>query len=316
MSCDFNPNFQNVESIGNYYLYTQLEHNLKSFLDWGFINIGGFVNISRPSSNINSTAAFHKLALRQDPSLQKNRVWETFKKQWVYESGINFNGSAPIAISGVYVNNTFVPGPTGNPQYPYSFNYELGRVTFPSGLPANASVEMNYCFRTIQTYKANDNLNDWKELQQLTYKRGDVDAAIPSNHRIQMPCVVIEPVAESNFKPYELGTKKYWADQDVLLHVFTENYVDKNNIIDIIRLQKDKEIRLYDINKVVANKVYPLNPNGSKNIYGQNYNQLVDDSSEYLWRIGHIDNITVMDMESLNNKVYYSTIRLGVKIIL
>lgn len=316
MSCNFNPNFQNVDSFGSHNLYTQLEHNLKSFLDWGFVNIGGFVNISRPSSNINNTAVFHKLTPRSDPSLPKNRVWETFKKQWVYESGINFNGTPPIAISGVYVNNSFIPGPTGNAQYPYSLNYDLGRVTFPSGLAANSVVEMNYAFRTVQTYKANDDLSSWKQLQQLTYQRGDVDAVITSNHRVQMPCVVIEPASEAQFKPYELGTKTYWANQDILLHVFTENYVDKNNIVDIIRLQKDKNIRLYDINKVVADKVYPLNANGSKNISGQNYNQLVDDASEYLWRIGYIDDISVMDMESWNNKVYYSTIRLGVKIIL
>jgi len=316
MSCQFQPNFQNVNGIGNYYLYTQLEHNLKSFLDWGFLNIGGFVNVSRPTSNINNTSSFHKLAMRTDPAMPKNRVWETFKKQWVYESGINYNGLSPIAISGVYINNAFVPGPTGNAQYPYTLNYELGRVTFPSGLPNNASVEMNYSFRTVQTYKANDNLTNWKQLQELTFKTGDVDSNVTSNHRTQMPSIIIEPTFNATFKPYELGSKTYTVNQNVLLHIFAENYVEKNNIVDIIRLQKEKNLRLYDVNGVVSNKLYPLNPNGSKNVYGQNYDQLVGDSSDYLWRNAYINDVSVMDMESLNHNIYYSTIRLDVEIIL
>ena len=316
MSCEYSANFQTVNSIGEYFLYTQLEHNLKSFIDWGFVNIGGFINITRPTENINSTANFHKLSMRTDPSYPKNRVWETFKKQWVYESGISYNTVSPISISGLYINNTFIPGPTGNAQYPYTLNYDLGRVIFASGLPSNTSVEMNFAFRTVQTYKANDGLSDWKQLQELTYKNGNIDSNVTSNHRAQMPCIIIEPISSALFKPYELGTKKQIVNQNVLLHVFSENYTEKNNIVDIIRFQKDKELRLYDVNGVVTDKTYPLNPNGSKNISGQNYNQLVSDSSEYLWRNAYIDDVTVMDMESLNNNIYYSTVRLDIQIFM
>jgi hypothetical protein len=316
MSCNYSPNFQAVNSMGEYHLYTQLEHNLKTFLDWGFVNIGGFVNITRPTANINNSANFHKLSSRQDPAYPKNRVWETFKKQWVYESGVSYNTTNPIPISGVYINNAFVPGPTGNVQYPFTLNYDLGRVIFASGLPSNTSVEMDFSFRTVQTYKANDALSQWKQLQELTYKTGSVDAIVTSNHRAQMPCIIIEPTSNAIFKPYELGTKKQIVNQNILLHIFSENYVEKNNIVDIIRFQKDKELRLYDVKQVVSDKVYPLNPNGSKNIYGQNYNQLLDDSSAYLWRTSYIDDVSVMDMESLNNNIYYSTVRLDVQIFM
>jgi len=315
MSCNYQPHLQNVESLGQYILYTQLEHNIKHFLDWGFLNIGGFVNINRPTNNINNTAGFHKLSVVTDPAYTNGKVWETFKKQWVYESGIMYSGSPPITISGIYVNNTFIPGPTGNVNYPYSFNYELGRVIFNNPISTTADVQMNYSFKSIQTYKSNDSFSDWKYLQEYTFKTGDVDKNIPANHRIQLPTIIVEPISKSDFKGYELGSTKYWANQSVLLHVFAENYVEKNNIVDIIRLQKDKNIRLYDLSKVVKNKIYSLNPNGSKNLSGQNYDQLVSDDSEYLWRNGYINNVSVMDMDVLNLSIYYSTIRLDLEII-
>jgi hypothetical protein len=58
MSCNYQPNFQNVESLGQYLLYTQLEHNIKHFLDWGFLNIGGFVNINIVEKNTRRSILF------------------------------------------------------------------------------------------------------------------------------------------------------------------------------------------------------------------------------------------------------------------
>lgn len=316
MSCNYQSTFQNVDNLGQYLLYTQLEHNIKHFLDWGFLNIGGFVNITRPTANINNTSSFHKLSLVNDPAYPNGRVWETFKKQWVYESGISHGASNPISISGIYINNQFIPGPTGTQSVPYSMNYDLGRITFASGINPKSDIQMNYSFKSVQVYRAGDSLSNWKYLQEFTYKTGDVDNNIPSSHRIQLPTIIVEPINRSDFKGYELGSTKYWANQSVLLHVFAENYIEKNNIVDIIRLQKDKNVRLYDISKVVKNKIYGLNRDGSKNINGQNYHQLVSDTSEYLWRNGYINNISVMDMDSLNLSLYYSTIRLDVEIVL
>ena len=41
MSCHIPTTFQNVSHVGNTLLNSELESNLKSFLDWGMLGIGG-----------------------------------------------------------------------------------------------------------------------------------------------------------------------------------------------------------------------------------------------------------------------------------
>lgn len=313
-NCNPNSLFQNVDKLGKHYLYAQLEENLKSFLNWGFLNIGGFVNINRPTNNISNNVSFHKLTKKEDPLYKSGQVWETFKKQWVYETGIVYASGSPINISGIYINNSFVPAPTGSAQHPFKLNYDLGRVIFNSGLPSNSDVQMNFSYRAIQVYKAQENLSDWKRLQEMTFKRADVDKETSSNHRIQLPCIIIEPINSADFNPYELGSLTYDVKQDILLHIFTENYIDRNNIVDILRLQKEKPLKLYDINKVIKDQVYSLNKDGSLNTNRKNYNQLFDDN-QYFWRISYIDNVNIIDNQSLNYNLFYSTVRLSMEIV-
>ena len=37
--------FTGVSSINDYLLLSNVENNLKTFLDWGFLNIGGFIKV-------------------------------------------------------------------------------------------------------------------------------------------------------------------------------------------------------------------------------------------------------------------------------
>lgn len=317
-NCNYNAGFQNVEDLSSYYLETQLEDNLKSFLDWGFLNIGGFVNVNRPTQNINSTAGFHILKPQTDPAFggdSAGRVWETIKKQWVSTTGVVYKNSSPVQISGIYINNTFVPGPTGTVQYPYSFNYNLGRVVFNKGLPLNSSVQINYSYKAIQTYKASDTTSNWKELQRYTYLSNENNKELTSNHRIQMPAIIVEIIPGNNYKPYELGSRTFLASQDIMLHIFTENPIEKQNIVDIIKLQKDRTLVLYDLKKVVKNQVYELNANGSINHNGLNYKNIIDNSA-YFWKYSSVEEVKSIDNETVQNNLFYNTTRITVKTIL
>ena len=52
---EYKAGFKNVSSIGDRQVLSSLEHNLKSFLDWSFLNIGGFINVNIPTSGIGGT---------------------------------------------------------------------------------------------------------------------------------------------------------------------------------------------------------------------------------------------------------------------
>lgn len=248
------------------------------------------------------------------------QVWQSFKKDWVWETGIKYypdpkycDSFSPISISGIYVNNNFLPGPTGIATTGYHINYPLGQIIFDKAIPKTSKVELNYSYKWCQVYKSSSD-SSWKELQELSYSPNPSlnqpsagDYSISANHRVQMPCIIIEPASRISSKPYQLGDYSQYQSQDFLLHVFTENSTDKNRICDIIRLQKDQIINLYDINKVVNSGLQPLNYNGSINPNGLQYTELL---SRCCWNQTMFKDINFIDMESKNKNFYWCIIRL------
>ncbi len=315
----YDPSFMGVDNIGSTLIIGELENNYKSFLEWGFLNIGAFTNVSIPTTNI-SSFDLHKLKPTTDKNRTPNTVWQSPRKDWVYESGINFNSTSPINISGVYVNGSFYPGPTGNNAVGYQINYPEGKIIFNNKVSPTSTVEIEYSYRNIQVYKLEE-FPYWKEIQyrSLENKTGlsssdKGDFAISSENRVQLPAVVIETIARSDSKPFRLGDKSLIINQDILLHVLSDNPKDKNNIIDILRLQEDRTIWLYNTNEIIKSGLYPLNYNGSKNLNGQNYNTIVNNES-LRWLKCRITDVNISDMTFVNIRMYGSVVRLSNEII-
>jgi hypothetical protein len=305
--------FQHVSNIGHKQVLSNLEDNLKSFLDWSFLNIGSYVNVTIPTSGIEG-GGFHQLKPATEPSATTNKVWGGVRKDWVYESGIP--NQSIINISGIYLNNTFLPAPTGSGNYGYSINYPLGQISFSSAVAASSKVELNYSYRYVQVYKANEN-SWWKELQQQTYNpannKSQGDSSITANHRIQMPCIIIEPIARTVLVPRELGSSTNNIIQDVFLHIFTENPTQRNTLLDILLMQKDKTLSLYDCSMVVKNNVFLLDYKGQINPSGLNYDQLYH-SDEYRQKWCVIKDANISETNNISHNVYNSIVRWSVEI--
>jgi hypothetical protein len=320
MSCEDYTKFNNVDNIGQHSLLNQLEENVKTFLDWGLLNIGGFVNVNIPTSGLYG-GSFHELKTSDHPGYTKGQLWQSAKKDWVWETGVNYNGSQPNKITNISINNVSYPAPTGSGSIGFYINYPLGQVVFNKPLPPTSSVKLQHSYRWCQTYKSSSDPY-WVELQGLTYdpspalqQKDKGSYNLSSNHRIQMPCIIIEPIARSFSQPWQLGAFDFAIDQDILLHVFAENSHDKNHLTDIIRLQKQKTIWLYDINKVVNSGVNPLDYRGSLNNNGKNYHDLVTNPS-YRWHKCYFKEISISEMESQNKSLYWCTIRLTTEVII
>lgn len=310
----YNPNFMMVDNIGSTQIINEIENNWKSFLDWGFLNAGGFVNVYRPTTNI-SNFDLHILKPTQDKNQKPNAVWQSPRKDWVHESGVTYNGVSPIEVSGIYVNDTFYPGPTGNNSLGYTINYPEGKVIFNKQIPSSSKVEAEYSFKSIQIYKTED-FPYWREIQyrSLENKTGlslsdKGDFSIGSEHRVQLPAIVIETVPPNDAKPFRLGDKSLIIDQAILLHVLADNRTDRNNIIDILRLQEDRYIWFYNTNTIVKDKVNELNYNGSKNINGKNYLSIVN-SNRYRWLKCQLIDINISDITFTNIRMYGSIVRI------
>ena len=137
MSCEISTTFQSVSHVGNTLLNSELEGNLKGFLDWGMLGIGGWFNVEIPTLGAWG-GQFDQLRLVDDPSYTRGQVWETARKDWVWETGTPYTGGDPIAISGIYINSTLYG--TGDATYGHHYNYPLGRVVFDSAIPITSTV--------------------------------------------------------------------------------------------------------------------------------------------------------------------------------
>jgi len=321
MSCNQNSQiFHGVETLKDNFYITTVEENLKGFLDHGFLHIGGFVNANIPTSGL-YTSSFHVCKPTDDPSRSPNTVWQTPRKDWVWESNIVYKNTSPINISGIYINNNFIPGPTGNSSVSYKLDYTNGQIIFNQSIPDNSKVSVAHSYRWCQITKASNN-DLWKKIQQLSYQpdphinqkdKGNYN--ILANHRIQLPSIVIETTARNSSQPYELGSLTSFRSQDILLHVYTENVNDANTILDILRLQQDKVIILYDLNKVISSGLYGLMSDGSRNTNGLNYGQLISDPA-LEWNRMLIKDISFVDMQKNSTSDFvWCMIRLTSEII-
>jgi|GEM_PF-3344864 len=334
-----NEKFSGVNNIGEHLLMSQIENNIKSFLDWGFLNIGAFVNIPKISNNIYGNS-LSLLKPTKDPSYTDGQVWQTMRKDWIWENDIiysrcnisdisttttttttcdNTQSISPLLIDGIYINDTFYNlETTGN--YAYIVDYINSRIIFDNPIPLTTKVEMQYAFRSIQVYNY-DAAQWWKQLQYQTdantehfnqINKGDF--SILSNNRVQLPAIIIETVSRGLSQPFQLGDKSLIMKQELSLHVIAETMSDRNKIIDILRLQQDKFINMYDTNLVIKNRIQPFFINGTLNPERLNYDEIIANPT-YLWRRARLIDIFASDVESFSPFLSESIVKMTVEII-
>tara|TARA_Y100001973_G_C5204790_1_gene340630 strand:+ start:2017 stop:2973 length:957 start_codon:yes stop_codon:yes gene_type:complete len=307
---------KHVTQIGKTLLTSQLESNLKTYLDWGLLGVGAFSNVSIPTSGAYG-GTFDKLRLVNDPSYTLGQVWEGPRKDWVWETGIYYD-TQPNNLTGINVDGIFYG--TGDATYGHHYNYPLGRVVFNSAIPQTSNVQLKYSYRNVQTYIA-DQAPWWDQLQYDSlrvddpsiYDIGSGNWQILSNHRVQLPAVVVEAVPRRTFQPYEMGTVGNFVYQDVLFHILSESRWWRNQLIDVISLEKDRTIWLYDNNEVANVTGYPLDHRGMRNSSALMYPDLVN---SYNFKMARYYNMAVTEMSSPNSRFHRGTVRATFEIVM
>lgn len=310
--CDTNYKFKSVTNISEDLILNIIESNLKMFFDWSFLNIGAWFDAKIPDNTIYGFTQHYKLMPVSDPSYQDGRVWQSIRKDWVWET-VSFNNKSPIQINGIYVNNQFVP------RSAFKINYPEGRIIFNSAADVSSLVLLNYSYRNIQVYRAND--APW--LQTLQYSSFNTDNpdinqlengqwSIGSHHRVQMPCIVIESVSRSRSRPHEIGNNGLVIEQDILFNVIADNRNDRNKLLDIIRLQQDIGIWLFDTNLIAKNNAFPLDHEEDLKINAKMYPELVD---QYKWKKCWFKNFNLIEILSPNHRLHQGSVRGTLEIV-
>jgi len=284
--------FRHVSEWGQARYSEELGVNLVQFVNQAYLNIGAFQNVTIDQSGAYG-GEMSRLRPVDDPRYNEGQVWQAFRKNWVWED-VDYTHS-PIYISGVYINGDFQPT-TGVGDYAFSINYPDGLIVFDNGIDIDSDVEMEYSYKLVSVY---DDRSDW--FKNIQYNSQRADSAhftqygsgtydILSQSRVQLPFVVVSPIADVELRPYEVGNH-HERRQSVLFHIYAENTWDRNTITDDLVNQKNAILFTFDYNKVLESGVYPLNYNGSTNENGLNYSQLISEGVGYRRRKIEVEDV-------------------------
>ena len=305
-----------IDDIQKYHLTNGIQDALVEYFDWALLDIGNYFNVTlgeiSPDGN-----DYSKLRLSSDANYTEGQVWEGFRKNWVWQSGVDYSPSPIVGddsdnpgISGIYVNDQFQPS-SGVGKYKHYIDYFNGRVIFDSAIPTTSKVQVEHSYKWINVVYAN-NVPWLREIQTDTmeptssfYEKDKSSWNVPPEARLQLPAIAIEAVPTRSFKGYQLGGGQ-WVYTDVLFHCIAEDEITRNKLVDVVSLQSDKTISLLDINSISDDGDYPLDYRGVPVANALRYPDLIDLHNGGKLRF---TNVRVQDMSMVGQDIFGGVVR-------
>lgn len=297
--------FKGISHYGQNPFSTRIEQGLGFYLNWAFLGIGGFNNVAIPSSGAYG-GLNHKLRVKQDVNFQDGQVWQGFRPNWVWESGVPY-GIQPTQFSGVKVNGTFYPSSTTG-IYRHYVDFNRGQVVFNSPISLNSDVQSAFSFKDV--YVTN---TDEPYVKDFLF--GSYDSANPqftyfgsgnySRNSIPFPTIAIEVVAGRDAVGLGLGGGQL-VKQPVLFHVYGENKLDRDKLTDILCHQNDSTLMFLDIDQMASATGFPLTYLGSKSPNCKTFPDLVQN---FFWKKGYLRDVKVTASQTLGPYLSYAVVK-------
>lgn len=305
-----------IDDIHKYHLTNGIQDALIEYFDWALLDVGNYFNVSLGEMSPDGND-YSKLRLSSDPNYTQGQVWEGFRKNWVWQSGVDYSPSPMVGddaanpgISGIYINDNFEPT-SGVGTYAHYIDYFNGRVIFDSPISTSAKVQVEHSYKWINVVYAN-NVPWLREIQTDTmeptssfYEKDKSSWSIPPEARLQLPAIAIEVVPTRTFKGYQIGGGQF-VYTDVLFHCIAEDEMTRNKLIDVVSLQSDKTISLLDVNSISDDGDYPLDYRGSPVAYALQYPDLLDLHNGGKLRF---TNVRVQDMNMIGQDIFGGVVR-------
>ncbi len=301
--------------MGESLLDTQLRANLISYFNWSLLNKGNFHNVRIPATG-QYGGDKSILQYNADKRYQPGQVWQAFRNNWVWESGL-YTQTQPIQVSGVYVDGTFHPlSETG--AYAHYVDYTRGRIIFRTPISKTSTVKAEYSYKVINVVDAGE-VTFIKELQTGSFRLDSSTFSSPSSgqyalapdNKIQTPALAIEVTTAMSFKPYQLGGGQYTRTK-VIAHIIADNEKQASHMAMVVAMQNSKGILTFDVNKISDANLAPLDQNGSIAPGALTHPQMV---AGYEWRKLNIEDMSPPEGQWLNT-VYYVPVSFKAEVIL
>lgn len=314
----YNPGLIGIENAQDATLSNLLVDNFINFYDWGFLDKGGYVNIQAPASGMYGGNK-HLLKPVDDNGYSPNQVWQTYRKNLVWETGIN-RSTQPISISGVYKGSQFLPfsyNPTSGYYVGsgYRIDFQNGRVIFNSAIPSTSVLSMNYSHKWLSVDRA-EGVPFFRQIQQRSFRvdenffTGSGDWVQIGRTRVQLPALFIEAPTKITYEPYQLGGGQL-ANTDIVGYVLAENSASCIDILNIVSYQNDRDIRLYDLNGVYRSGDFAINYRGDLVDKSKNYPTMI---SDHFYGNCRINDTVINNPTQLTYSLYLGSVKFSTKV--
>lgn len=310
-------NLKGIDNIFSTTLNNEIQDNIIEFLDWALLEKGNYFNVTLNELSP-SSGDYSRLLPASGVNYTNGRCWESFRKNWVWQSGISYNPPPIVVsnpskpgISGVYVNNAFYPSTTSG-IYAHKVDYYNGRVIFNNPIPTGSVVKAEYSYKYVNVIYANS--LPW--LREIQYRTLDLQSnpssfRLPPESRVQLPAIAVEIVPRRNLRGFQLGGGQ-WVDTDILFHCLAEDEFTRNKLVDIVSLQSDKKVYMFDSNLLSSGNEFPIDPFGSPVSGALRYPELI---TKYPRGSMWLKNSSVQGMDLINSNFYAGIVRLTAEII-
>lgn len=258
-------NLDNVNYFAEYSFEDQVLQNVITFIKYGLLEIGAFYNIRRGQSDAvgNDASRLRPVGIQ---GIQNYTIYGGLKSDWIWESGISlkYNGELPISISGIWVNNSFIPNGTKYAGTGWYINYNNGWVVFNHPIQSTGMVQVEHSLRAVGVYSCESKI--YKNIINNYMNRDDWNAMGSGidnnnyNYRAYLPALFVD-IISYNSEPMEIGTRNKWANATLSLNSVAMTPEERKRISDICLMLEDKSFTGYNIN----NAPRPLSVSGTIN---------------------------------------------------
>jgi len=315
MSNYYKP-LKGISDIKSYTLYNEIQDALIEYFDWALLDIGNFFNVELGEISPDGYD-YSRLRTTGSGTYNVGESWEGFRKNWVWQSGVSYSpeplvgtDNANPGVSGVYVNGDFYQNNTTG-EFAHYIDHFNGRVIFDNPISANSIVQAEYSYKWINIVYAS-NLPWLTQIQKDTlepnsnfYDRDRGVWNLPPDSRLQLPAIAVEVVPVRKFKGYQLGGGQ-WVYSDVILHCVAEDEVTRNKLLDIVSLQSDKTIPLFDSNAINDDYKYPLDYRGVPVSGAYRYPEILEN---YYGGSLRLTNCNVQQMKMIDSNLFGGIVR-------
>lgn len=320
----FSP-LKGFNSIEDATMSNLIQDGLIEYFDYALLDKGNYYNVDLGETAPNGED-YSRLRLSSNDQYVSGQLWEGFRGNWVWQSGLAPSGKTPPivgtdinnpGISGVYIDGSFEPT-SGVGTYAHHIDYFNGRVVFDSPIPTGSTVQAEFSYKYINVVYAN-NLPWLREAQKRTIQPtanflGISEGAwdVPPESRLQLPAIAVEIVPQRRFRGYQLGGGQ-WVYSDVLFHCIAEDEYTRNQLIDIVSSQNDKNVYVFDSNMIDASGAFPIDQNGTPVPSALQYPELINDYSRGA-RI-RLTKATVSEMFMAQSDLYGGVVKMTAELI-